>query len=227
LVLINQAEVLENTRFVRQIAMSKEETLKPFPSINLRGAELGALDLGCTTMRRGLGCADFTRADLQEANLTSTLLFGASLREADLRKANLTSTVLSNALFLRSDLGGVTTVEPAIFEGAEMIGTTLVQAQLNGADFRHAHINEANADDAHLSNADFRNAILSRVLLRHADLRQANFRGANMVRVDLTLADLRGADFTRADLRNAVLTDVCFDNTTKWDSNTPPASSSC
>jgi hypothetical protein len=36
-----------------------------------------------------------------------------------------------------------------------------------------------------------------------------------MTGVDLTSADLRGADFTRADLRSAVLTDVCFDRTTR------------
>ena len=49
----------------------------------------------------------------------------------------------------------------------------------------------------------------------------------DMVSVDLRSADLRGANFTGADLRRAVLTDVCFDDTTKWGSNTQPASSSC
>lgn len=37
-----------------------------------------------------------------------------------------------------------------------------------------------------------------------------------MTRADLTSADLRGARFTRIDLSKAVLTDVCFDQTTKW-----------
>ena len=48
-----------------------------------------------------------------------------------------------------------------------------------------------------------------------------------MIHVDLTSADLRGADFRRADPSTTVLTDVCFDNTTKWGSNSPPVSSSC
>jgi hypothetical protein len=43
----------------------------------------------------------------------------------------------------------------------------------------------------------------------------------------LTSADLRGAHFTHTDLSKAVLTDVCFDHTTKWGPNTPPPSSSC
>jgi uncharacterized protein YjbI with pentapeptide repeats len=100
--LANQAEVLENTRFVRSIATSKEETPKPFASINLRGAELGGLELGCNP-RTPLGCADFRKADLQEANLTTAGFAGAGFWEADLRKANLTGTDLSSA-FLKMQI---------------------------------------------------------------------------------------------------------------------------
>ena len=38
--LANQAEVLENTRFVRQIATSTGRAPKPFPSIKLRARSL-------------------------------------------------------------------------------------------------------------------------------------------------------------------------------------------
>jgi hypothetical protein len=47
--LANQAEVLENTRFVRQIATSEGDTPKPFARINLRGAQLGGLSLPAPT----------------------------------------------------------------------------------------------------------------------------------------------------------------------------------
>jgi hypothetical protein len=49
--LANQAEVLENTRFVRQLAMMKGVLLKPFANINLKGAELGGLNLQCVNWR--------------------------------------------------------------------------------------------------------------------------------------------------------------------------------
>jgi hypothetical protein len=87
--LANQAEVLENTRFVRQIATSEGDTPKPFASINLRGAQLGGLVLGCTDVKRHRGCADFSKADLHEANLDSTYLEGAEFGGADLRKVSL------------------------------------------------------------------------------------------------------------------------------------------
>jgi uncharacterized protein YjbI with pentapeptide repeats len=117
--LANQAEVLENTRFVRQIATSEGKREKPFASINLQGAELGGLHLGCTKMGPPTGCADFNKADLQEANLTSAHFPGAGFSEADLRNANLTDSDFSGALFIDADLGGVATVRPAGFRGAK------------------------------------------------------------------------------------------------------------
>jgi uncharacterized protein YjbI with pentapeptide repeats len=228
--LANQAEVLENTRFVRQIATSEgREMPKPFASINLRGAELGGLYLGCKKKPlTGLsGCADFRSANLQEANLTRAGFSGAGLSEADLRKANLTSADFSDALLRGADLGGVATARPAFFNGARMGRITLVQAGLDGADFTDASLSHAEADEAVLSSANFHHATLRLSRFKRADLRHANFRGANMTGVDLTSADLRGADFTRADLRNAVLTDVCFDRTTEWGSTSPPTSSTC
>jgi hypothetical protein len=95
--LANQAEVLENTRFVRQIATSEGDTPKPFGSINLRGAELGGLQLQCTDVRRHVGCADFREADLGEANLRSTDLRGAEFTKADLHKATLDVADFSGA----------------------------------------------------------------------------------------------------------------------------------
>lgn len=128
--LANQAEVLENTRFVRSIATSEEETPKPFASINLHGAELGGLDLGCRPRPR-LGCADFRKADLQEANLAS--FAGAGFWEADLRKANLTGTDFSAAFFQDANLDGAAAVQSVGFQVALLVRTRFVQARLEGA----------------------------------------------------------------------------------------------
>ena len=224
----------ENTRFVRQIATTKGETLKPFAIFNLSGAQLMGLSLPCTDVRHRVGCADFRNADLREANLTSTNLGGADLSLRRSAEGLLSDSDFSGAELLDADLGDVATVAKASgFQGAHMRRTRLIQARLVGADFRKATLLYARANEADLSGGDFRNAYLKGSHFNRADLRYANFSGANMVSdgnmvsVDLTSADLRGADFTAADLREAVLTDVCFDAKTKWGSNTPPASSSC
>jgi hypothetical protein len=47
--LAKQAEVLENTRFVRQIATSAGDTPKPFTSINLRARSLEDWSFGAPT----------------------------------------------------------------------------------------------------------------------------------------------------------------------------------
>ena len=159
--LANQAEVLENTRFVRSIATSKEETPKPFASINLRGAELGGLNLGCNP-RTLMGCADFRKADLQEANLTTAGFAGAGFWEADLRKANLTGTDFSSAFFKDANLDGVAAPRAGTFHGARLVRTTFVQARLEGADFSDAQFSDAKADRALLSHGDFRRAYVRR-----------------------------------------------------------------
>jgi uncharacterized protein YjbI with pentapeptide repeats len=239
--LANQAEVLENTRFVRQIATSRGRTPKPFASMNLSGAQLGGLLLICADMRLHRGCADFSKADLHEADLRR-----ADLREADLYKADLHWASFRRASLWDANFEGVGG-ERVDFRDAMLMGTSLVHARLDDANFTDAGLGGTNADEAVLHSADFSNAHLGRshfkradlrdaifrsaeiihVDLTSADLRNANFTGAEMIDIDLTLADLRGADFTRTHLRRAVLTDVCFDATTKWGTTSPPTSSTC
>jgi uncharacterized protein YjbI with pentapeptide repeats len=99
---------------------------------------------------------------------------------------------------------------------------------LHSAEFGNTDLERSRFEHADLRWAFFWHTKMNRVDLRSADLRRADFRDTtNMTRDDLRSADLRGARFTRTDLSNAVLTDVCFDRTTKWGSNTPRASSSC
>jgi len=229
--LANQAEVLENTRFVRQAATSTGTAAKPFASINLHGGQLAGLELLCTGGHR-VGCADFSGADLREANLAGTLLPGGHLGHADLRGATLDGVDFSHASLDGANLDRVvSTPDPNArgprFHRAELDHATLVEARLAKADMGGVRFSEGNADRAVLSSANFRNAYLVGSRFQHADLRDSQFEGAEMWDLDLTSADLRGADLSRADLRRAVVTDLCFDKTTKWGSNSPPTSSSC
>ena len=53
--LAHQAEVLENTRFVRQVATSGGWRWKPFTSINLGGAQLGDSTFSASRWKPSLG----------------------------------------------------------------------------------------------------------------------------------------------------------------------------
>lgn len=128
-----RAELRENTAFVRQAVMDPNVKLKPFRRMNLKGAKLGGLPLGCPAgvkpQRIDQGCADLreadlrgadlSQADLRGADLSFAAMIGANLRDADLRGANLRNANLENA-----DLAG-----------ANLNGAQLVDAHLDGSCF--------------------------------------------------------------------------------------------
>lgn len=141
-----RAESSENTRFVRQ-AVIDGATTKPFLELNLRGASLAGLDLGCTRPdaaraaafddeRVEAGCADFSHADLSSANLNRAVLRYALLTEADLRGANLRLADLGGAVLLGARLGG-----------ANLWKTDLREADLRGADMAGVDLSYACYDD--------------------------------------------------------------------------------
>jgi uncharacterized protein YjbI with pentapeptide repeats len=106
----DRQEVLENLRFVRDRA-SEVGGVKPFGGLNLHGAELGSLRLGCSyprseTERIEGRCADFVGADLSHANLTGADLTGAFLSHANLSGANLALVRFTGASLLDVDLRG-------------------------------------------------------------------------------------------------------------------------
>jgi hypothetical protein len=133
------AEIQEDVRFVRQVAIDNE-TIKPFAGLNLSDAALGGLDLGCYTVpeigeasyhpRRIESCAEFSDADLSGADLSNTRLSGARFVDADLADADLSSDLY--ALLSRP-------------------GPPEVLRQVIGTDLRYADLTRANLRSADLS----------------------------------------------------------------------------
>ena len=85
-------------------------------------------------------------------------------------------------------------------EYANLRGTDLRSADLEGADLRYANLRGANLRSADLEGADLKSADL-----RYANLRGANLRGADLKSANLGGADLRGANLGGADLKSANL----------------------
>ena len=71
------------------------------------------------------------------------------------------------------------------FSGADLSNSSLVNADLNGADFSHANLNGVSA--------------------KRADLGGANLTGANLTGADFSKADLRAANLSGAILNDAIL----------------------
>lgn len=141
-----RAQSVENTRFVRQVALDGASR-KPFGGLVLRDAELSGLDLGCTDVgsaraggfvddRVEAGCADLRGADLR----------GAVLRRTDLAHALLDQAVLRDADLSFADLRGA--VLGADLSGATLFKADLSEADLGGADLTDADLSVVCYDDA-------------------------------------------------------------------------------
>jgi uncharacterized protein YjbI with pentapeptide repeats len=160
-------EALENIRFVRERS-GDPASIKPFGAIQLSGANLSGLDLGCET-RPATNCATFENAKMQDVILARTNLKNADLAGADLTRADLSSVDFTNAY-----LGDV----------------LLTEANLANGNLTNANLTEANLTEANLTGADLTDAYFLDAILTAANLTYANLTGA-----DLTGADLTGACF--------------------------------
>lgn len=140
-----------------------------------------------------LSGADFSRADVSEANFYGCDLTRATLETAiairtDFRRANGQHIVGNNARMDRSLLSG-SNFDHANFEGASF----------SNADGSASTIGDGSkySGEARLAPASF----------RFANLKSADFTGANLRGVDFTGANLSGAILNGADLADAVLPD--------------------
>jgi uncharacterized protein YjbI with pentapeptide repeats len=166
--LADSGEVLENTRFVRQVA-SDDAVEKPFQGLNLSGATLSGLSLECEP---GTPTPEACRANFFDADLSEAKLSESGLSGADLSNANLS--------------------------GADLFFTDLIGAVMIATDLSDAFAMEAGLGDANLSKADLSNADLTRAKLPGADLTEADLTGADLTQADLSGADLSGADLSAA-----------------------------
>lgn len=170
------------------------------------GLDLSYLDLA------GL---DFKAADFADADL-----YGTDFTGADLTNSNLSHTRLDRSVLIRADLSGAklegaSILRPTIFsdlafnqaEAPSFRGADLrrvrIQARIDGADFSHADLTEAN-----FSPYENRSGEGTITTVPRNELSNARFVGARMVKVNLWRAVMNFADFTGADLTGAKLREV-------------------
>ncbi|MFK5691092.1 pentapeptide repeat-containing protein [Ornithinimicrobium sp. LYQ92] len=160
--LVEEQAISENVSFVRSVAVQEART-KPFRRLNLTGADLGGLRLGCQPSSQGM-CQAGTRADLDGSNLTGAVMYRINLRGADLTgaalsRADLERAVLDHAILRDADVSDV-----------EMNRASLVGADLTGADLTGANLEGADLTDATLTGALLTGANMADVILTNAHL---------------------------------------------------------
>ncbi|MDT0185695.1 pentapeptide repeat-containing protein [Microbacterium sp. ARD31] len=119
---------------------------------------------------------------------------GVDMSESNLSGCLLRATSLRQAILVNASL------ENADFKSAHLWESNMMDVRGAGAIFDHADLSWARAPSADFSQASFEKAELTGV-----DLEGAVLRGANLTDADLRGADLRGADLTGASLSGARL----------------------
>ena len=119
-------QVLANVQFIRETIRDAPEGVKPFRGMNLRGADLSGMDLGCPvhfdaeagdwSRDRVETCADFTGADLTGARLDGANLTGALLVDGSLEGVSATN-LFAPAAVIGGNLDGST------FDGAVLFAS--------------------------------------------------------------------------------------------------------
>ncbi|MFJ3404027.1 pentapeptide repeat-containing protein [Promicromonospora sp. NPDC090134] len=123
-------QVLANVTFIRETIRDAPEGVKPFRGMNLRGADLSGMDLGCPVHFDAAGgwsrdrvetCADFTGADLTGAKLDGANLTGALLVDGSLEGVSAVNLFAPSA-----EIGGK--LEGSRFDGAVLFGSVFRSA---------------------------------------------------------------------------------------------------
>ncbi len=144
------------------------------------------LDLSCGKYKGiDLRFADMRQCNLQESNLSNSLLVGVKFAGSDLVKCNFSYSLIQEADFRWCNLQG------ARFQGAEGY-----RGLWNRSAWEMPGFLEVNFTGANLQGADFTDANLKGAIFVGANLENATFTGANL---DQAVFSIEDADHIRLD----------------------------
>ncbi len=217
---LNQAQVLENLRFVREYANSQRQ----FPAGQNAGTNVGG---GTCPPSRHPSAA--VRQSFESINLSGQNLAFLQLPNTNFARANIDGGRLVGVVLTpNSELSGASLIEAILVDG-DLSEASLINTDLTNADLHGARLCGANLAGAKLAGANLSNAVLTGIDFSDANGTWIAQEGAPDVgfvvrgKVNLSRADLAGADLTGAsNLDAAMLYDIYYDNTTKWPAGFSP-----
>lgn len=166
--------------------------------------------------------ANLENQDLSDSILRNINLSGANLHKADLTKADLSGVNLSNADLSNSILKNAN-LSGAILVNANMSDADLSKTVIHNANLNGAILNRVNLVDADVFQTRLIDAKLQYANLRHAVMRQCNFNKADLFHADLSHSELDNSEFAGSKLSRAKLFTASMLNVKikEFDSETP------
>lgn len=158
--------------------------------------------------------ADFSQANLVNAEIASVELISANLTGADLSNASLSFSNLMNVNLSQANLTGIkltlvnlirANMSEAILVNAKLVQSNLIEANLSKTDLSCASLKKINLMGINLTKAILYRTNLSGTILINANLNKAILVKANLKNSVLINANLTRANLTKANLRNANL----------------------
>jgi len=174
----------------------------------------------------------FYRLDLQGMRWPDADLSACSFIESDLSAVDMHGARLENTTFATCKLDGANMTMAQCAGGVAVRNSSMVDADMSGADLRRVNfggsdlrdakliravLDGANLCDARLDGADLRLASAKGALMRMSVCTSALLSGVNFSDAILQKADLRGADLRRSNLFGADLSRVRLDGATSFE----------
>ena len=130
------------------------------------------------TMDKILEKADFSYADLQDANLSNSYLRGVRLTNSSFTNANFQNAFLERAIFTNANLTG------ADFENANLLGVQFDTACLHKCNLFNVTANDCNLEYADMrgcrASGNFSNVLMEGLVLEDAELGVLRLDGAQV-----------------------------------------------
>jgi uncharacterized protein YjbI with pentapeptide repeats len=180
-------------------------------SVDLTGAEVKNADLTEAVLSKSkLIGTDFSGATLDRAELMEATFNNTNLSKTIIAEANFLETDFSGADFSGADLTGTNFIKPKLdgvnFTGAKADGVNFIEASCENTVFNNADLTNARfPQNANLKGAEFKGAILNNANLMEADLTDASFVKASLNHANLIKANLNNADLTGITAKKAAL----------------------
>ncbi|RME03464.1 MAG: pentapeptide repeat-containing protein [Planctomycetota bacterium] len=174
------------------------------PGANLQGANLkGAYLQNTQFLSANFEGMDLTGFDFRGAELDGAIFRNANLKGANLEGINMREALLEGTILDQANMRGA--VLHKIKQETIMVGCSLVETDLEGA-----NMDGANLQNANLTRTNLKNTILTSAIFCGATLYHTDFRGADVRSSVFDGAFLREVKFQGANLSNSTFKNIQF-----------------
>lgn len=145
--------------------------------------------------------ADFIGADLEDFDLSNSILNKADFKDANLKRADFQNAHLAEATFESADLRG------ANFKNADLTRSNLKNCKIdNTTIFEGVILYEANLEELLINRVSFKNSKITNTKLSYIKIKESNFDGVDFSNSEITNSEILNSNLKRTKFINTTIT---------------------